>query len=137
MKKSELKQIIKEEYQKMNKYNKSILTEESIITKILYLFLSPKVKRDIKKVKNSPEWIELERQAKLAASELEAINKRLERAYKDQDTNIKSMQKAGIKITADMSPKDQFKAYKDWQAKERASVGLPKLNTDWEKYFKS
>jgi hypothetical protein len=134
MKKSELKQIIKEEYQKMNKNNKSILTEESIITKILYLFLSPKVKRDIKKVKNSPEWIELERQAKLAASELEAINKRLERAYKDQDTNIKSMQKAGIKITADMSPKEKLKAYQDWENKQNVKVGLP-INKDWDKYL--
>jgi hypothetical protein len=99
------------------------------------MFLSPKVKRDIKKVKNSPEWIELERQAKLAASELDAINKRLERAYKESDKSIKDMQKAGIKITSDMSPKEKFKAYKDWQTKERASVGLSKLNTDWEKYF--
>jgi hypothetical protein len=135
MKKSELKQIIKEEYQKMNKNNKSILTEESIITKILYLFLSPKVKRDVNKIKKSPEYIELEQQASIAAKSLEAINKKLERAYRDQDTNIKSMQKAGIKITTDMSPKEKFKAYKDWQTKERASVGLSKLNTDWEKYF--
>lgn len=132
MKKSQLKQIIKEEYKQVTG---NMLKEESIITKLLYLFLSPKVKRDIKKVKNSPEYIELERQAKLAANELDAINKRLERAYTKSDKSIKDMQKAGIKITSDMSPKEKFKAYKDWQTKERASVGLSKLNTDWEKYF--
>ena len=66
MKKSELKQIIREEYQTVTGKPISMLTEESIITKILYLFLSPKVKRDIKKVKNSSEYMELERQAKLA-----------------------------------------------------------------------
>ena len=135
MKKSQLKQIIREEYQTVTGKPISMLTEESIITKILYLFLSPKVKRDISKIKNSPEYIELEHQAKLAAKEMEAINKKLERAYKDSDKNIKDMQKAGIKITSNMSPKEKFKAYKDWQTKERASVGLSKLNTDWEKYF--
>lgn len=133
MKKSRLEQIIREEYTNVN--GKGLIMEESLITKILYLFLSPKVKKDIVKMKKSPEYIELERQATLAVKELEAINKKLERAYKEQDANIKSMQKAGIKITADMSPKDQFKAYKDWQNKERKRVGMPPLNTDWEKYF--
>lgn len=87
----------------MNKNNKSILTEESIITKILYLFLSPKVKRDIKKVKNSPEWIELERQAKLAASELEAINKRLERIYSNRLELEKDAKKYGITVKPGMT----------------------------------
>lgn len=132
MKKSKLKQIIREEYQNVTG---NLLVEESIVTKLLYLFLSPKIKKDISKIKNSPEYIELERQAKLAAKELEAINKRLERSYKESDATIKSMQNAGIKITANMSPKEKFKAYKDWQTKERASVGLSKLNTDWEKYL--
>ncbi len=134
MKKSDLKQIIREEYKTVTGKSISMLTEESIITKILYLFLSPKVKRDIKKVKNSPEWIELEQQATMAAKNLEAINKKLERNYKDQDASIKSMQKAGIKITADMSPKEKLKAYQDWENKQNVKVGLP-INKDWDKYL--
>ena len=134
MKKSQLKHIIREEYQTVTGKPISMLTEESIITKILYLFLSPKVKRDIKKVKSSPEYIELERQAKMAAKELEAITKKLERAYKDSDAAIKSMQSAGIKITTDMSPKAKLKAYQDWENKQNVKVGLP-INKDWDKYL--
>ena len=46
MKKSRLEQIIREEYQLVTG---NMLTEESIITKILYLFIAPKVKKEIKK----------------------------------------------------------------------------------------
>jgi phosphomevalonate kinase len=104
-----------------------------LLTNILFAFLKPKVERDIAKMKNDPKYIELERRAIEVKKELEETNKKLENARAEQAKIIKSMQKAGIKITANQSPMEQFKAYKDWQAKERASVGLPKLNTDWEK----
>lgn len=93
MKKSKLKQIIREEYQNVTG---NLLVEESIITKLLYLFLSPKVKKDIAKVKNNPEYIELERQAKLAAKELDAINKRLDRDYPKWKAKEAAAKKAGV-----------------------------------------
>ena len=100
MKKSQLKQIIREEYHNVTG---NMLTEESIITKILYLFLSPKVKKDIEKVKNSPEYIELERQASLLAKTLEPINRRLDRIYNDRLELEKDAKKYGIKVSANMT----------------------------------
>ena len=84
-----------------------MLTEESLITKILYLILSPKIKRDIKKVKNSSEYMELERQAKLAAAELEAINKRMERSYESAKKAYEDAAKKGYKWKS--SPEYMFK----------------------------
>ena len=103
MKKSQLKQIIREEYQTVTGKPISMLTEESIITKILYLFLSPKVKRDISKIKKSPEYIELERQATLLAKTLEPINKRLDRIYNNRIELEKEAKKYGIKVSANMT----------------------------------
>jgi hypothetical protein len=103
MKKSELKQIIKEEYQKMNKNNKSILTEESLITKILYMFLAPKVKKDINKLKKTPEYKEYEQQAKIAVDNLEQISDRLSRVHRAQEDAIDAASKVGIKYRPGMT----------------------------------
>jgi hypothetical protein len=95
-----------------------------LLTNILYAFLKPKIDRDIVKIKNDPEYIENERQLKIIEKERAAVNKKLERLYKDSDKNLKDMQSAGIKISADMSPKEKYDAYIDWQTKERKRVGL-------------
>ena len=101
MKKSKLKQIIREEY--YNVTGKHVIMEESLITKILYLFLAPKVKRDVNKIKKTPEYIELERQAKLAADELETISKKLERVHDAQIELEKDAKKHGIPYKAGMT----------------------------------
>lgn len=36
--------------------------KESFLTKLIWLFIKPKVKRYIAKIKNSDEWRELDRQ---------------------------------------------------------------------------
>jgi len=95
MKKSRLEQIIREEHNAV--HGKKIITEESLITKILALILSPKVKKEVAKIKKTPEYIELEQQATLAIKELEAINKKLERVYADRVDLEKEAKKIGIK----------------------------------------
>ncbi len=104
-----------------------------LLTNILYAFLKPKVERDIAKMKNDPKYIELERREIEVKKELEEINKKLENARAEAAKSIKSMQKAGIKITSDMSPKEKLKAYQDWENKQNVKVGLP-INKGWEKY---
>jgi len=88
MKKSELKTIIKEEY--TTSKSKSMIVE-SIVEKMIALFLTPKINKEVKKYKKTPEYLELERQAKLAVKELEVISNKLERAYKDRDDAHKEL----------------------------------------------
>ena len=106
MKKSELKQIIREEYQTVTGKPISMLTEESIITKILYMFLGPKVKKDINKLKKTPELQDLEQQAKIAVKELEAISNKLDRAYERRKQYAAQFKDLGIDIDPWSSPEE-------------------------------
>ena len=85
MKRSELKQIIKEEV------NRELMME-GIIDSLLMLFLSPKIKRDVDKLKGSGEWKELVQKVNTTRDEMEMINKRLEKylaQYKKRGNKLK------------------------------------------------
>ena len=110
MKKSELKTIIKEEYKTLT--GKTLMNEESLATKIMYLFFAPKMKKDVAKIKKTPEFQELERQAKLAVKELEVITKKLERRYDDQQDVIKKVNKLGWKLKPWDNAQDLIKQVK-------------------------
>jgi hypothetical protein len=103
MKKSDLKQIIREEYKTVTGKSISMLTEESIITKILYMFLAPKVKKDINKLKKTPEYKEYEKQAKIAVDSLEQISARLSRVQKAREEAIDAAAAAGVKYKPGMT----------------------------------
>jgi hypothetical protein len=94
MKKSQLRQIIKEEYKTVT--GKSSITE-NIVSKLITLILKPKIDRNVKELKNKPEYIELEQQAKLAVKNLEAITDKLVRVSKKQDELEKEAKKLGVK----------------------------------------
>ena len=94
MKKSKLKQIIREEYQNVTG---NLLTEENIVDKIISLILKPKINKEVEKIKNTPEYIELEREAKLAIKNLEAMSKRLERIA-DEQSELEKKAKS-VKVT--------------------------------------
>lgn len=128
-----LKKILSEEIQKV----RLELLEESIISDIMSLILSPKVKKAMKNLKDDPDFIELERQIKVNADELNAINRRLEKNLSEREKHIVDMKKAGIKVEAGMNGEQMFRAYKEWQEKLNKSIGLKKSGIqDWEKYFK-
>ena len=131
--KNSLRKLISEEIQKV----RLEILEENIVSDILAVILSPKVKKAMKALKDDPEFKELEKQAKLAQQELEAINKRIERNLEKRDKAMSDMQKSGIKVNSNMSAEQMFKAYKDWQANLNKTVGLKSSGIkDWQKYFK-
>lgn len=82
MKKSRLKQIIREEYQTIT--GKSLLKED-IIDGLIKLFLDPIILYKARKLSQDPEWIELRRQAKIAAEEMETKSKNLELIIKRRE----------------------------------------------------
>lgn len=101
MKLSKLKSIIREEIRRELNSKKHL--EESIVTDLIALVLTPKVKKEAAKLKKTPEWKELELQAKKAADELEMVAKRLERVHKDQEDLAKEAKKLGIKVKPGMT----------------------------------
>lgn len=85
MKQSELKKIIREEVQKE-------LVIEGIIDSLIMLFISPKIRRDIKQLKGSPEWIELNQQFKKNQEEMQMVANRIEdqlKKYKEFEAEAK------------------------------------------------
>lgn len=128
MKRNQLKSLIREEVQKV----RLALLDESIVSDIISLILTPKVKKAMKALKADPEFQELEKQAKLAQQELEAINKRIERNLEKRQKLVDDMKKSGVDVRVDMNADQIYNAYKKWQSKESAKIGRP----EWAKYFK-
>ncbi len=92
MKRSELIQIIKEEV-------KREVMIEGIIDSLISLFLSPKIKKDIKKLKGSPEWVELVRKLNATREEMEMFNNRFEDSLSRLKKSEAAAKKAGIKLS--------------------------------------
>jgi hypothetical protein len=105
---------------------------ESIVSDIMALILSPKVKKSIKQLKSDPAYIELEHQAKLVQQELEAINKRLERNLSEREKIVADMKRSGIKVDVGMDVDQIYSAYKDWQTHLNKTI---KSKSTWEKYL--
>lgn len=90
MKRSELNKIIKEEIERE-------LVMEGIIDSLLMMFLSPKIKRDVKKLKNSPDWKELVQKINTTREEMEMYNKRFEDYLEREKENAEWFKKRGMK----------------------------------------
>ena len=127
MSSSKLKKLISESYN-----NRLKRLNENIITDIMALILSPKLKKAMKSLKADPEFKELEQQIKKSKEELEAISKRLERNLEKRQELVKDMNKAGVKVDTSMNSEQIYQAYKSWQSKEAKKVGRP----EWAKFFK-
>jgi hypothetical protein len=102
MKRSELIQIIKEEV-------KREVMIEGIIDSLISLFLSPKIKKDVKKLKGSPEWIELQQKLKLIKGDMEMFNDRLGVYLKKCEEDAKWWKSRGMKPPVDCSSMTQYK----------------------------
>lgn len=128
-----LKKLITEEIRKVQLE----ILEENIVSDIMALILSPKVKKAMKTLKNDPDFKELETQIKRSKEEAEAIAKRIEHNMEKREKAVSDMQKAGIKVTTSMDAEQTFRAYKDWQSKMNKAHKIGKTGiSDWEKYFK-
>jgi hypothetical protein len=131
MQKITLKGIIQEQ---MKKVQLRTLTE-NIVSDIISLILSPKIKKEAAAIKDDPEYKELERQAKLAQQELEAISKRIERNLEKRAKVVRDMKKAGIKVATDMNSTQMFQAYQDWSENIDKDIKARGTKSAWEKYF--
>jgi len=131
MKRNNFKSLIREEVQKVRLQ----ILEENIISDIISLILTPKVKKSMKALKADPEFKELERQAKLAKEELEAITKRIEKNLDAREQVIQDMKKAGVKVDTSMDAFEVNKAYQNWSKKLLNQAKKQVSRTDWESYF--
>jgi hypothetical protein len=122
-----LKSLIKESYDKQ-----LLRLNENILTDIMALILTPKLKKAMKSLKADPEFKELEQQIKKSKEELDAITKRLERNLEKRKSLVADMNKAGVKVDVNMDSMQMYNAFKDWQSKESKKIGKP----EWAKFFK-
>jgi hypothetical protein len=122
-----LKSLIKESYDKQ-----LLRLNENILTDIMALILTPKLKKAMKSLKADPEFKELEQQIKKSKEELDAITKRLERNLEKRKSLVADMNKAGVKVDINMNSNEIYQAIKSWQSKEAIKSGYP----EWVKFFK-
>ena len=100
MKKSELKKIIKEEVDRH-------IIMEGLIDSIIMMFLSPKIKKDVNKLKGSPEWKELMQKINTTRDEIDMYNDRFEKYLKLMKRDELEAKKHGYKYSG-----NKFKSLK-------------------------
>jgi hypothetical protein len=89
MNREEIKKIIKEE-------TEAFIIGEGLIDSLVSLFIAPKLKKDIKKLKNSPEWKEWMQKLESTRKEMEMYSDRLESRLKWYDELEKNPEKYGL-----------------------------------------
>jgi hypothetical protein len=99
MNREEIKKIIKEE-------TEAFLIGEGLIDALAMLFISPKLKKDVKKLKNSPEWKEWMQKLNSTRQEMEMYSDRLETRLKWYDELEKNPEKYGLRPSAVKAMRD-------------------------------
>jgi hypothetical protein len=122
-----LKSLIKESYDKQ-----LLRLNENILTDIMALILTPKLKKAMKSLKADPEFKELEQQIKKSKEELDTITKRLERNLEKREKTVADMKKAGIDVDINMTWDQTFKAFENWNNEFKGAL---KSKTNFKKYF--
>ena len=111
MKKSQVKQIIKEEVARA----KSNLMTENMISDFLALLLQPKVNKEIAKYKSTPEYKELEREIEQAKKKMERAAAKLNKVANEKEKMAKDAKKLGIDIKSDFTYYDIVDAFEGHQ----------------------
>lgn len=93
MKQNKLQKIIKEEIQKE-------IISEGIVDSLLSLFIGPKIRKDVNKLKNSPEWKELLAKINTTRDEIEMYNDRFEKLIKKCKEEEAYAKRKGFKLVA-------------------------------------
>ena len=91
MKRSKLKQLMQE-------VTEELIISEGIIDSLIMLFLSPKIKKDVNILKNSPDWKELIHKINTTRDEMELWNDRFERYLAQCKKEVAAAKKMGIKL---------------------------------------
>ena len=146
MKLSELKHLIREEIynRKLSIIHESVTTlhtkwqnqrqlHEGILTSIYNFFLEPKYRKKVEAYKNTPEYKELLQQVKVSSEALEAVTKRLKTQIDNYELGIKKLQKMGLKVNSGMTPSDQYRAFKEWEATRTKKTGMNFNNLEFLK----
>lgn len=123
MKKSQVKQIIKEEVARAN----SNLITENMISDFLALILQPRVNKEIAKYKDTPEYKELEREIEQAKKKMERAAEKVNKLAKEREDMYKEAKKLGIKFKADASFMEIMDAFDDYKRN---------VDAKYKKYFK-
>ena len=82
------------------------MISEGIIDSLLMMFLSPKLKRDTDKLKNSPDWKELVQKINSTRDEMDMYNKRLSKYLIDYNKIVADAKKKGIKVKPNATIED-------------------------------
>ncbi len=82
----------------MQEVTEELIISEGIIDSLIMLFLSPKIKKDVNILKNSPDWKELIHKINTTRDEMELWNGRLERYLAQCKKQVAAAKKMGIKI---------------------------------------
>jgi uncharacterized protein (UPF0335 family) len=110
MKLSKIKSIITEEFSKRGK----TLTE-GLLEKILLLVFSPKVRRDAEKIKNSPEWKNLQARMKQSVENLRALEKEAEGLVKTSEELYKQAKSYGYDFSSKASTDQKTAELQRWR----------------------
>lgn len=110
MKLSKLKSIISEE---LNKIGHPIT--EGLLEKILVMVLSPKVRRDAEKIKNSPEWKNLQARLKQSVETLKSLEKEAEGLVKSSEELYKQAKTYGYEFSGKTSHDQKVSELQRWR----------------------
>ncbi len=87
----------------------------SFLSKIFELIFGYKLKKEAKQLVQSEEYQNALKDRAESTKELNKLTNKLKPLVDDYKKNIDSLQKAGVKVTMNMSGMEQLKAFKEWQ----------------------
>ena len=87
----------------------------SFLSKIFELIFGSKLKKEAKQLVQSEEYQNALKDRAESTKELNKLTNKLKPLVDDYKKNIDSLQKAGVKVTMNMSGMEQLKAFKEWQ----------------------
>lgn len=121
MKLSKIKAVISEQLSISNRP----LTE-GLLEKVLLLILSPKVRRDAERLKNSPEWKNLQARLKQSVENLKVIEKEAEDLVKSSEALYKQAKTYGYDFSAKTSHADKMAELDRWNKDLKTKLKLAK-----------
>jgi len=115
--------------------------KESIVADMVTLLLGPKLKSQADAVKNSPEYQELLKQIDINTKSMVRLTAKLKDKVDHYNKNLKSMQRAGIKVKYGQTPDQLSAAFTKWQKDQTAELKSKHKewanNPEWQKMLNS
>lgn len=111
MKLAKLKSIISEEI-----INLGTPLTEGLLEKVLALILAPKVRRDAEKIKNTPEWKNIQARLKQSVESLKVLEKEAESLVKSSDDLYKQAKTYGYEFSSKTSHDQKIAELQRWRS---------------------